>query len=410
MPTYFYTAKSFDGQTETGTLSAADERHLAQILKTNGMFLIKAFVPDGERHGEGRGFKFNFLSVFQRVSLVDKVMVARNMEVMFSAGLSLVKTLDILSGQAKNKKLKSILLDIKEKINKGENLSGAMSKHQSVFSEFFINMVKVGEESGTLEDVLRILSSHLNKEHELKSKIRKAMAYPVLIMAVMMVVGGVVIAFVLPSLNVFFSTLSLEIPVYTKILLAAGNFLLKHWYLLFVAPLSLVISLWLIMKTKRGKKAIDGFLLKLPVISPIVKKNNSALLVRSLSSLIAAGVALTRSLEISSKVVGNCYFQIAADEASQKIKKGEKLSSALKSHHDIFPYGVVEMIEVGEETGKTSEILQKLADFYEQEAINAVEKLTTLIEPALIIFLGLSAGFFAFSVIQPIYSSLQVIE
>lgn len=405
MPNYFYVAKSFDGETKTGAINAADERQIADILKDQNLILIKAVSREKKS-----GVRFRFPFFFGRVSLPDKIMVARNMEVMFSAGLSLVKTLDILSGQAKNKKLKNILSEIKERINKGEMLSDALTSYPAVFSEFFVNMVKVGEESGTMEDVLRILSSHLNKEHELKSKIRKAMAYPILILAVMMVVGGVVITFVLPSLNIFFSTLSLEIPVYTKILLTAGNFLSKHWYLLFVAPLSLVVSLWLIMKTKRGKKAIDGFLLKLPIISPIVKKNNSALLVRSLSSLIAAGVALTRSLEISSKVVGNYYFQIAADEASQKIKKGEKLSSALKSHHGIFPYGVVEMIEVGEETGKTSEILQKLADFYEQEAVNAVEKLTTLIEPALIVFLGLSAGFFAFSVIQPIYSSLQVIK
>lgn len=405
MPAYFYEAKSLDGQVETGTLIASDEHHLVQILKSKGMFLVEAISSD-EKKQNPQEISLPFL---QRISLVDKVMVARNMEVMFAAGLSLVKTLDILAGQARNRKLKNILLNIRERINKGEELSSALSNHPAAFSEFFVNMVKIGEESGTLDNVLGILSVQLNKEHELKSKIKKAMVYPLLIITVMMIVGAVIVTFVLPSLNTFFSTMSFEAPFYTKALLSAGNFLSRNWYLLFVIPLAFAASFWIIIKTKSGKKMIDGFLLKLPVISPIVKKNNSAFLVRSLSSLIAAGVALTRSLEISSKIVGNYYFQIAINEASQKIKKGEKLSSALRARGDIFPYGVIEMIEVGEETGKTSDVLKKLADFYEQEAVYSVEKLTSMIEPALIIFLGLAAGFFAFSIIQPMYSSLQVI-
>ena len=405
MPKYFYIAKSFDNQTFTGTLDEKDEHQLAQSLKAQGMILIKAAVE-----GQKAKFKFNIDLPFFGVSLTEKIMMTKNLGVMFSTGLSLVKSFDILVVQAKNKKLKNALLDIKEKVNRGENFSDALSGYPNIFSELFCNMIKVGEESGTLDEIFQILSLQLVKEHELRSKIINAMIYPCIILVVMFIVGIVMITFVLPNLNIFFTTLNVDIPIYTRIMLSVGNFLSERWYLLILAPFLLVMLFFLIIKTKRGKQAIDTFLLKLPFISQIVKKNNCAFLIRSLSSLIAAGVSLIRALEISSKTVGNHYFQEALIEASKKIKKGEKLSSALKSHQDIFPFGVIEMMEVGEETGKTSDILKKLADFYEQEAASAIEKLSILLEPVLIIIMGLAVGFFAISIIGPMYSSLNSIS
>lgn len=354
--------------------------------------------------------KLNISLPFAGVSSTEKIMMVRNLGVMFSTGLSLIKTFDILSVQARNATLKTALASIKERINKGENLSDALARFPNIFSELFVNMIKVGEESGTLEEIFQILSLQLGKEHELKSKIKNAMIYPCLILLVMFVIGAVIITIVLPSLNVFFVSMNVKIPIYTRIILAAGNFLAEHWYLLFVAPLLLFVSVWLGLKTKKGKWAADTFLLKLPLISPIVKKNNAAFLIRSLSSLIASGVPLIRSLEISSKTVGNHYFKKAMLDAGVKIKAGEKLSKALKPYQDIFPFGVIEMMEVGEETGKTSTVLKKLADFYEQEAVAAIEKLATLLEPILIIVLGVAVGFFAFSIIQPMYSSLKFIN
>ena len=405
MPDYFYTAKSFDGTTQTGTLDALDESQLAQNLKRQNLVLIRAQVQDGKaRKG------FNMSISLLGVSSTEKIMMAKNLGVMFAAGLSLVKSFDILSVQAKNQKLKTALIDIKEKINKGESLSDSMDRYPKIFSELFVNMVRVGEESGTLEDIFQILSLQLTKEHELRSKIINAMVYPCIILATMLAIGGIIITFVLPTLNTFFTVMNADIPVYTRFMLDAGSFLATHWYLLIIVPLALVLLLIVIIKTALGKRLLDGLLLKTPLISPIVKKNNSAALIRSLSSLIASGVPLVRSLEITSKTLGNHYFKNVVLEAAQRIKKGEKLSTALQSHKDLFPFGVVEMVEVGEETGKTSAILKKLADFYEQEAIAAVEKLTIIIEPMLIVVLGLAVGLFAFSIIQPMYSSLRSIE
>lgn len=405
MPNYFYTAKSFDGKTDSGTLAAQDERQLAQDLKSRGLVLIRA-VPEGQK--EKKAFLKRSFSFFG-VSATEKIIMTRNLGVMFSTGLSLVKSFEILSVQVKDRRLKEALLDVKEKVSKGESLSDSLAKYPKIFSELFCNMIKVGEESGTLDDIFQILSLQLGKEHELKSKIKNAMIYPSMIMLVMLAVGVVIITLVLPSLNVFFTSLSVPIPIYTRIILAGGAFLSKHWYLLIVGPAALVGIFIVIIKNPKGKRALDAFLLKLPVISPIVKKSNSAFMIRSLSSLIAAGVPLIRSLEISSKTVGNHYFSKALMDATVKIKKGDKLSNALRSDMTLFPFGVIEMVEVGEETGKTSVILKKLADFYEQEAGAAVEKLAILIEPLLIIFLGLAVGFFAISIIQPMYSSLKFI-
>lgn len=406
MPNYFYTGKSMSGETVTGVLNAQDERQVAQTLKSDGVLLIRAVIQD-EKKKSKLNVSIPFLS---RVSLVDKIMMIRNLEVMFSAGLSLTKSMDILIIQSRNESLKDALFDIKEKVNKGENFSSALSGYPNIFSDLFVNMIKVGEESGTLGEIFKVLVLQFQKEHELKSKIKNAMVYPSIIIMVMMVVAMVMIVFVIPSLKLFFSTLSSDIPIYTKMIFGLADFFSNYWYIVILSVPLIAFLFYSIIKTKRGRFILDTFFLKTPIISQIVKKNNSALLIRSLSSLITSGVPIVKALEISSKTVNNNYFKEAIMESSEKVKKGEKLSNSLRSHQNLFPFGVIEMMEVGEETGETSSVLKKLADFYEQEAINSIEKLTALIEPMLIIFLGLGVGVFAFSIIQPMYSSLQSIQ
>ncbi len=329
---------------------------------------------------------------------------------MNATGLSLVKSFDVLAAQAKNKKFKSALLQIRERINKGESLSEALSGYREIFSELFLNMVKVGEESGTLEEIFKNLSLQLEKEHELKSKIQNAMIYPAVVLLTMLGVAVVIVAVVIPRLNTFFSSLNAPIPFYTKIMLGSGNFAAAHWPLLIIVPVVLLVFLWLVSKTRQGKWLMDTFLLKLPFFSLLVKESNCAILIRSLSSLISAGVPIVTSLEVSSKVVGNYYFKKAVDMAAAKVKGGENLSSALKDFENVFPTGMIEMVQVGEETGKTSAILKKLAEFYEQELADATEKLSTAIEPILIVIMGVAVGVFAFSIISPMYSMLGSIQ
>ncbi len=399
MINYFYTAKSAEGETKTGTLSAKNLHQLAQELKKGGLVLIKA-VPEEEQ--ERKKIRFSF--PFSRVSSKDKIILTRNLEIMVATGLPLVKSFSILANQAKNRKLKKALLEIKEEINKGGDFSSALSRQPDIFSEFYQNMVKIGEESGTLEDVLKTLTTQLKKEHQLKSKIRGAMIYPAIILTVMIAVGIVVMTIILPQLSGLFKELGTEIPFSTRALLVLGDFFSKYWYFLILFFLFLLLFLWKILKTKKGKKIIDTILIKMPIFSSLVKKSNSAFLIRSLSSLIAAGVPIVKSLKITAGTVNNFYFKEALNEVAEKVKEGEKLFASLQPYQYLFPTGTIEIIEVGEETGKTSTILKELAEFYEEEVINIVENLSTIIEPVLLLILGVAIAFFAVSIMQPIYS------
>ncbi|OGZ72425.1 MAG: hypothetical protein A2908_03250 [Candidatus Staskawiczbacteria bacterium RIFCSPLOWO2_01_FULL_38_12b] len=403
MPNYFYTAKSFDGQTKTGTLFSNDASQLAQTLRKENLFLINATLK------EKKDKKLAFDIPFVGISSTEKIMMTRNLWIMFSSGLSLVRIFTILSNQAKKKKLKTMMIHINEKLNKGEGLSDSLSYYPKVFNNFFVSMVKIGEESGTLEEIFEILSTHMDRDHELKSKIRGAMIYPCIIVITMMGIGVVISVFVLPKFSAFLLGMNIPLPIYTRILIFLGAFSQKYWYMAIIAPIFLVYLFFMIIKTKRGKWIVDTILLRTPLISSFVKKNNSTVLIRSLSSLNASGISLVRSLEITFETVGNIYFKNALHEAVEKVKKGEKLSSALKPYANIFPFGAIDMMEVGEETGKTSVVLKKLSEFYEQEVIEVTKNFAVIIEPILIIFLGLLVAFFAISIIEPMYSSLKSI-
>ncbi|OGZ62902.1 MAG: hypothetical protein A2998_00785 [Candidatus Staskawiczbacteria bacterium RIFCSPLOWO2_01_FULL_37_25b] len=404
MPKYLYTAKTIDGKNVKGDFIAENTHELSQILKNEDLILVTA-VQAGSKNKKS----FN-LSLFSGVPVTEKIMMTRNLSVMVATGLSLVNSFEVLSMQAKNKKLKNALIGVKEQINRGKSLSDVLSSYPDIFSPFFLNMVKVGEESGTLEDILKLLAQHLEREHRLKSEIHGAMIYPCIVLSVMLVVGIIIAVVVLPRLDAFFQGVGAKIPFYTKILIAFGDFSVKNWPFLIAVPVILVFLTWLGLKTKNGKRLMDTFLLKIPLISSLVKKSNCAIFIRSLSSLLSAGVPLTKSLDVAYGTVGNFYFKKAISESLEKIKKGEKLSKTLVSYKDIFPLGAIEMIEVGEETGKTSTVLKSLADFYEEELIRTTTKLSSAIEPILLIFLGLAVGFFAFSIIEPMYSSLQSIR
>jgi len=402
MPNYFYTAKSLNGKTVTGRYVAQDTTELSRSLKNEGLVLVRAALND-----EKKSKWYNFS--FGGVSSTEKIMMTRNLSVMVATGLPIVNSFDVLAAQARSPKLKSALMSVKEKINKGDSLHAAMAKHPDIFSDFFLSMVQVGEESGTLEEVLKILALQIEKEHRLKSEVQGAMIYPAIVLSLLLVVGIIVVVVVLPKLDQFFTNMNAKIPIYTRILINFGKFSTKQWPIMIAIPVVLFFLASMAIKTKPGKWVRDTLFLRIPLFSSLVKKNNCAILIRSLSSLLSSGVPMTKSLEVATGTVNNYYFKKAITEALEKIKKGEKLYESLIPHKDIFPFGVIEMLQVGEETGKTSSVLKTLADFYEDELIATTAKLSAAIEPILIIVLGAMVAFFAFSVIEPMYSSLQFI-
>jgi len=406
MPKYTYIAKSSEGEEERGVLEAENEFQLARKLRVQGFILISARE---ERKGRGKkSIGIPFLK--GRIRLVDKMMFTRNLRVMISAGIALPRALEILSQQVKSKKFKEVVLDIKDEIMRGKSFSDSLLKHPAVFSDLFSSMIKVGEEGGKLEEVLGILARQMEREHELRSKIQGAMMYPAVIIFAMLGIGALMLVMVVPKIAATFKELEISLPPTTKFVIWLGESLATRWYLILGGIFLFPFFFFRLIKTNSGKRFFDTLVLKIPIISPILKKTNSAYTTRILSSLFASGVPITRSLEILSATLGNIHYKKAIALAAEKVRKGVKLSDVLIKYQDIYPPVLIQMIAVGEETGQTSEILEKLADFFEDEVTNATKNLASVIEPLLMLLIGGAVGFFAISMVQPMYSMLEAIK
>jgi len=403
MPIYRYIAKTLSGVPKEGSLGAKNEKDLARVLRQEGYILISA---EEEKKKERTGMKIS-IPFLDRISLVDKIMFSRNLGVMVKAGISLPRALGVLSIQAKSKKFKKAINEISEEVTKGKNFSQTLSGYPSIFSELFCSMVKVGEESGTLEQVLQSLTEQMEKSHELKSKIKGAMIYPAVIISAMVAIGILMLAFIVPQLAKTFSDLQIQLPVTTRAVIKVGEFSSKFWYLIPLIVMGAVFLLRFLAKTRLGKRFLDKIFLKMPLISPIVVKTNSAYTVRNLSSLVSVGVPIVKSLELVSGSLSNIYYREAIKGVAEDIKKGAKMGEAFKKCQNIYPALVIQMIEVGEETGETVNILSKLAEFFEEEVSNQTKNLSTVIEPLLMIIVGIAVGFFAVSMLQPMYSMIE---
>jgi len=402
MPRYFYKAKSFQGKEKSGFLEAKDTHQLSQTLHGQGFVLIKAQLAE-----ELKKKNINIvLPTFGGVPLTEKMFFARNLKVMIAAGLPLPRAINALSKQVKTPEFQKALSDVREKVTQGKNLSEALGHYPDIFSELFKSMIKVGEESGTLEKVLETLSAQMEKEHNLKAKIQNAMIYPAIIILAMIAVGALMLIMVVPKLAETFEDLNMELPVATKVIIGFGTFLANNWHFVLLGLIALVIFSMRAVKIESVKKILDRMLLNMPIISFIIKSTNSAYVTRNLSSLIGAGVSLPRSLEITSGTLTNFYFKKSIAEAAEKVRKGAKLSEVLATYKNVYPSIVLQMIAVGEETGETSHVLLELADFFEEEVSNATKNLASIIEPVLMIIIGITIGFFAVSMIQPMYSML----
>lgn len=400
MPSFSYKAQSFKGETKTGIAQAKDKYELARNLRKEGYILVSA-IPESKK----KKWTLKLRGLFG-VPLKEKLFFTRNLGLMIGAGVSLPQALKTLKAQANSRRFKKVLEETRRKILKGESFSKSLRDFPGVFSELFCSMIEVGEETGNLEEVLKNLTSQMSRTHELKSKVKGAMIYPAVIVGAMMGIGVLMLVVVVPKLAKTFNELGIELPFTTKIVIFLGTSLVNWW---FVFPILGVIAFFLIKlvpRSKSTKRFMDKIVLNIPVICSIVQKTNISYTARTLSALISSGVPLVRSLKIISHTLGNSYFREAILEASQKVKKGDKLSESLKPYQDLYSLTFIEMIAVGEQTGATDRVLSKLADFTEKEVIRISENLASVIEPVLMIIVGAVVGFFAVSMIQPMYSML----
>jgi len=406
MSNFYYFAKTHAGKDETGILGAKDEQDLARILREKNLILVSTKIVDGEK------FKkiplINKLKgIFNRVSLVDKMMFTRNLAVMISAGFSLHRGLETMVKQINNPIFKKIINDLVERIKRGETFADSLANYPKVFNNFYVSMVRVGEKGGTLEEVLKILAQHLKKDHEFRSKITGAMVYPAVILVAMVGIGILMMIVVMPKIISMFEELKVNLPISTRILIAVTKFLNNYFYIAIIIVVLLAIILFRALKTSKGKQVVSWLTIKIPFFNKIVKKINCARFARSFCSLMKSGVSIVESLSVSAQTLSNFFYVKSLIEAGTEVKKGKKLQESLERHKDLYPVLVGQMVGVGEETGELENIMEKLADFYEEEVTNVTDNLTSIIEPVLMIFLGAIVAFFAISMIQPMYSMME---
>lgn len=409
MPSFEYLVKDKTGKDRAGIEEAPDVTALISTLRSQGFIIVRVNEVKKSKVlsvGKGTAKKGGKSG---NVILDDLVVFSRQMATLVGAGIPLIQALDILSSQVDKEKFRLILKDMHQQVTGGKSFSDSMEKHQKVFSSLFINMVRAGETSGSLEEILDRIATYLEKTSALQKKVKSAMMYPagVTILAFLITFG--MMAFVIPKFAVIFEGLNAPLPAPTKMLINASNVVATYWYLVIAG---LVLGFFLFsqfVKTPTGRLFWDSAQLKFIILGPILLKVAVSKFSRTFATLVKSGVPILTALEIVSKTSGNKRLELIIMSLMDSVKKGESISGPL-GKSDIFPPMVVRMIAIGEETGELEEMLTKIADFYDTEVDAAVEGLTSLIEPLIIAFLGVVIGGIVIAMFLPILTLSSAIK
>jgi len=407
MSHFTYKAKRSDGEIYKGEKDAKDRFELYRMLKESG----EEAIDVQEKGGSGvfsKGFNIE-LPFLHSIKTQDKINFARNLSAMISAGLAMSRALSVMERQTKNKELKKILISLQKDISEGKTLSQAMSQYKDVFSALFISMVAAGEQSGTLAESLKIVGIQMDKSFALQRRVKGAMMYPGIILSAMVIIAVLMLTFIVPTLMKTFTELNVDLPASTKLVLFMSNSLRDHWLIVFVLFILLLVLFYLFKKSAKGKSIIDYLILKIPVIGEIVKEVNSARTARTLSSLLSSGVDVVESVRITTDVMQNVHYKAILQRAGSAIEKGDPISKIFTENEKYYPLFLGEMMNVGEETGKIGEMLYGVATFYEEDVDQRTKDMSTIIEPFLMVIIGAAVGFFAISMISPMYSLVNVI-
>lgn len=404
MTQFAYKAKTTEGEVKNGKIIANDQQEVERLMKRRGLSLVSIKEFSGKKK-----YEIRLPKSMQRVGLVDKMLFTRNLAVMLQAGLSFARALSILAEQTKSSYFREILQEISQDVQRGSSLGDSLAKYPKVFNNLFVSMVRVGETGGNLEEVLSLLALQLKKDHEITSKVKGAMMYPAVILSAMSLIGILMMVFVFPSLLKMFSESGTELPVTTRALIFVSESLQNYGIFILMGFIVLLAMFIKTIRTPSGKKGFDGVLLKIPVINGIIMKVNVARFSRTLSSMITSGVSIVQALDVISGTLGNSYYQESAADACKKVQKGLDLSEVMGEYGNIYPGMMIHMIEVGEETGSLENTLKQVAEFYEEEVDQFTSNLSSVIEPILMLVMGGAVGFFAISLIQPMYSIMETI-
>ncbi|MDP1689995.1 MAG: type II secretion system F family protein [bacterium] len=337
------------------------------------------------------------------IKRIEVIRTAKNLSAMLSAGLSISRALSVIERQSSNKHLKKIMTGLAEAVKKGSSFHEGLAAYPAVFPAIFVAMARAGEESGSLADSLSVVALQMERSEELIRKIRGAMIYPAIVIAAVIVVGILMLIYVVPTLTSTFTSLGVQVPFTTRVIVAFSDFMIAHVVLVLATIIVLIAGGIVFLRSRLGGRIVIAISLHLPVIGEIVRETYAARTARTLSSLLSSGVPVLDALSITKEVVHAAAFAAVIEEAETHVRKGELLSESFATHTRLYPILMSDMLAVGEETGKVAEMLKQIAEFYEEDVAEQTKDLSTIIEPVLMLLIGTVVGIFAVSMIAPIY-------
>lgn len=407
MPVYDY--KALDGQAKpvSGIVDADSRQGARQKLQGQGLFPI-TIAESRESHAQRGSLRFKGINPFARIRPVEIGMMTRQLATLMGAGFPLVSALESVISQTDSTRLKTVLAQLREKIVEGQSLAEALQSYPHIFSEVYINMIKAGETSGTLELVMERLADISEKQEAMKSRIRAALTYPILMLLLGSAILFFLMIYVVPNITGIFTEMQRTLPAPTRILIQISGFLQRYFVVILIGIPVLAIALHQFLRTEKGRHLFDRALFKLPVISAIMKKLATARFAQMLGSLIENGIPMLGALRVVRGITGNRLFSETIDQAAEDVSKGQGLAHSLRGIA-LMPSLAVQMIEVGEQSGKLEKMLYKIADFYERQLENQLLGLTSLMEPLMIVVMGLIIGFIVLSICLPIFEMNQLV-
>lgn len=405
MPQFQYTAKDQQGKTLQGIVESGDSKTALEMIRAKG--LITLSLKEASKKSS-----FSVASLFpksNKVAIDDIVVFSRQLSTVVEAGIPLVNALDIISEQMDKPELKARIGKIKDDVEAGAAFSEAIAKDKEFFSSFFVNMVKAGESSGTLDEILERLAVYIEKSSNLQKKVKSAMIYPAVVMGMAVTITLVLIIKVIPVFKDIYSGFGSALPGPTQMLMDLSDFLRKYFYVVFIFIGLTIMGLKKVIATPKGRRAFDNFKLKAPVFGPLIKKVAISKFTRTFATLVKSGVPILNSLDIVGKTADNIIIEEAVEKVKTNVKQGENIAGPL-AKIGIFPPMVVRMISIGEKTGELEKMLTKVSDFYDEQVKTAVDGLTSLIEPLVIAFLGIVIGGIVICMFLPILQLSSVVK
>jgi type IV pilus assembly protein PilC len=400
MPTFLWKGKTAGGETTAGELVADNRAQLVQALRKRRIVVLNV-------REKSKGLSIPLLSK-RSASTKELAIFTRQFATMIDAGLPLVQCLDTISKQSENKYLKEVITQVMQDVEAGSTLAGALGRQKKVFSNLYRNMVEAGEAGGALDEILQRLATHIEKAEALRRKVKGAMTYPLVVLVVALGAAVFMLVFIIPTFARMFSDFGAALPLPTRIVLGVSHILRGYWWAMVVGLVGGIFALKKAYQSPHGKRRIDQFLLKAPIFGTLLRKTAVARFTRTLGTLISSGVPILTGLEITAETAGNEIVREAILSTRSGIKEGDTIARPLRTT-GVFPPMVVQMVAVGEETGALDEMLMKIADFYESEVDTAVENLTSILEPVMIVTMGVLVGGMVVAMYLPMFKLVSVI-